>query len=167
MFINKNFRHYGICFAFIFGTNSSIQANPQAKPEVRSSAAMVKNYLVVAQSTTTRDHRKSSSSTKSKAKPRNSNSTATVDHRRDKQRALNEVSDYLVWMIGANKTGVVNAVLTLRADPKSYYNLKGLQNRKFFQYERQGKGRGINLGWTKNASAQTAQEKTIKMDFCT
>ena len=62
-------------------------------------------------------------------------------------------SQYKQWMVGANSRG------TITPAPGNYYNLKGLKNRKFFQYEKQGAGRGINLGWTNNATALTAKTK--------
>ncbi|MCW8943377.1 MAG: hypothetical protein OQL27_01315 [Sedimenticola sp.] len=157
---NNNNRIYGLALAILFCTSTGIQASPLTKPDSSAQETRVLNHRVLAQNATVRDHRKTDPSTTRSGVPRKSNSTTTVDHRRDKQRAINEVSDYLVWMIGANNTGVVDAVTSLRADSISYYNLKGLQNKKFLQYERQGTGRGINLGWTNNASAQTAQKQS-------
>jgi hypothetical protein len=55
-------------------------------------------------------------------------------------------------MIGANKTGLVYPGST----NDKRYNLKGTVIRRFLQYEDQGFGGGINLGWTDNASANTA-----------
>ena len=62
--------------------------------------------------------------------------------------ATKEMARYKQWMIGANKTGLIGG--------RSDYNLKGKVNRKFLQYEYQGIGQGIDLGWTNNAKASTA-----------
>ncbi|MCP3887431.1 MAG: hypothetical protein GY702_00960, partial [Desulfobulbaceae bacterium] len=63
---------------------------------------------------------------------------------------------------GANSRGVVDAIISRGANPRffpdSYHNLKGSNNKKFLQYERQGTGRGINLGWTSDARAKTAKK---------
>ena len=68
------------------------------------------------------------------------------------------MAPYKQWMIGANVTGFVYPYTT--GGPSSRkYNLKGLGVRKFLQYEKQGTWRGINLGWTGNASAQTAIDR--------
>lgn len=143
--------------ALIYSAN--IQASPQLG--ISSDAPAVRGTpKIVLADNHVRDHRTTGSSGTREGVARDSSSTNTTDHRRDLQRALNEVSDYLVWMIGANKTGVVDAVKSIRAGSASYYNLKGLQNRKFLQYEEQGSGQGINLGWTSNATAQTAQKQS-------
>ena len=68
--------------------------------------------------------------------------------------AIKVMAGYKQWMIGANKKGLVY--------PKSSnYNLKGTINKKFLQYERQGTGGGINIGWTDNASASTATARSL------
>ena len=75
------------------------------------------------------------------------------------------MGDYREFMIGTNNPGHVypkdsyNGPLssdTGQLYPNKSYNIKGLSNRKFLQYKTQGKGRGINVGWTSNASADTA-----------
>ncbi len=72
------------------------------------------------------------------------------------------VAEYKQWMIGANGTGLV--IPYDKRDHRSSYNLKGSVIRKFLHYEKQGAGRGINLGWTNNASASTAN-KNAKWHF--
>ena len=67
---------------------------------------------------------------------------------------------YKQWMIGANKTGYVVPKLTWSGPAVRNYNLKGTVPRKFLQYEKQGTWRGINLGWTDNASASTATKRS-------
>lgn len=71
-----------------------------------------------------------------------------------------EVAIYKQWMIGANDTSNVSAVISRGVNPNtsqdSFYNLKGLANKKFLQRETQGRGRGIDIGWSEEASAQTA-----------
>lgn len=64
--------------------------------------------------------------------------------------ALKLIGPYRQWMIGANHIG------SLR--PNKKYNLKGLVNRKFLQYEKQRVG--INLGWTDNAHPNTAARRS-------
>lgn len=90
-------------------------------------------------------------------------STRTTDHRQTKQTALEKITNFKQWMIGANRKSNVDGILTRgvnpRTTPQSFYNLKGLRNKRFLQYERQGKGRGINIGWTDNANAETANGK--------
>ncbi|RBP51038.1 hypothetical protein [Arenicella xantha] len=85
---------------------------------------------------------------------------ASVDHRVNFESAANEVAVFKTWMIGANGSGVVDAVIKPTSPIGSRYNLKGLDNRKFLQYERQGYFGGINLGWTNNASAKTAADSS-------
>jgi hypothetical protein len=68
------------------------------------------------------------------------------------------MAPYKQWMIGANATGFVYP--NLSSGPASEkYNLKGMVNTKFLQYEKQGTFGGINLGWTKSASAGTAIDR--------
>jgi hypothetical protein len=55
-------------------------------------------------------------------------------------------------MVGANKTGLVYA-------GPHFYNLKGKVNRKFLHWEFQDV-RGVDLGWTDNASASTADKNS-------
>ena len=70
---------------------------------------------------------------------------------------ISDSSPLQQWMFSANSSGVV-----LLSEPKSTpnsspigYSLKNKSRRRFLQYEKQDYG--INLGWTKNASAQTEQ----------
>ena len=106
------------------------------------------------------DHRKASSQVNDHRKA----SSQVNDHRKDRshslQDSIKQVTPFKEWMIGANKKGVVDAVINSKASQSSFYNLKGLKKKKFLQYERQGTGRGINIGWTNNASASTAQNKS-------
>lgn len=67
------------------------------------------------------------------------------------------VAEYKQWMIGANGTGPV--IPHSERDHRSNYNLKGSVPKKFLQYEKQGAGQGINLGWTNDASAKSADER--------
>lgn len=68
------------------------------------------------------------------------------------------MAPYKEWMIGANRTGFVYP--NTKTGPVSRrYNLKGTAITKFLQYEKQGTFGGINLGWTKNASARTAIDR--------
>lgn len=61
------------------------------------------------------------------------------------------VAEYKQWMIGANGSGLV--IPYDKREHRSGYNLKGSKIRKYLHYEKQGAGRGINLGGTNNASA--------------
>jgi len=72
--------------------------------------------------------------------------------------ASNIVAEYKQWMIGANGSGPV--IPHSERDHRSNFNLKGSVPRKFLQYEKQGAGRGINIGWTSNASAKTATKSS-------
>lgn len=63
------------------------------------------------------------------------------------------------WMIGANRTGNVLPKINRGGTTNGEYNLKGKDVRKFLQYEKQGTWRGINVGWTDNASASTATKR--------
>ena len=87
--------------------------------------------------------------------------SVTHDHRgvsfADASKAM---APYKQWMIGANKTGFVLTKRTWSGPADRNYNLKGTVIRKFLQYEKQGTWQGINLGWTKNASAQTATARS-------
>ena len=65
---------------------------------------------------------------------------------------------YKQWMIGANGTGFVYPNTTSGPASKKY-NLKGTVITKFLQYEKQGWSGGINVGWTKTASAGTAIDR--------
>jgi hypothetical protein len=62
---------------------------------------------------------------------------------------LRAIEIYRVWMIDANRSGVVEGSRH-GSRPTRGQSLKGLSNRKFLHYERQS--RGINLGWTNSAS---------------
>ena len=70
------------------------------------------------------------------------------------------MAPYKQWMIGANKTGFLYPKSDWNGPASQSYNLKGLENRKFLQYEKQGWAYGINIGWTDNASADTATAKS-------
>jgi hypothetical protein len=72
------------------------------------------------------------------------------------------MAEYKQWMIGANGSGVV--IPSSERDHRSRYNLKGSVPKKFLQYEKQGAGRGINIGWTDDASAHSA-DRTSKWHF--
>lgn len=72
--------------------------------------------------------------------------------------ASNIVAEYKQWMIGANGSGPV--IPHSERDHRSNFNLKGLVPKKFLQYEKQGAGRGINIGWTDTASAATATKSS-------
>ncbi|MFK7914119.1 MAG: hypothetical protein AB8B93_09415 [Pseudomonadales bacterium] len=87
-----------------------------------------------------------------------------MDHRNPLASNRKEFEAYQMWMIGANTKSVVSGILdrgvSPNRTPQHFYNLKGLEHKRFLQYERQGSGRGINIGWTKNASAETASKKS-------
>jgi len=83
------------------------------------------------------------------------------NHRMSDKDRSKLVTPFKEWMIGANKKGVVDAVLVSGANNTSFYNLKNSEKKKFFQYEKQGTARGINLGWTDNASAKTAIKRAL------
>jgi hypothetical protein len=68
------------------------------------------------------------------------------------------VDKYKQWMIGANGGGQV--IPHSERDHRSNYNLKGSVLKKFLQYEKQGAGRGINLGWTDDASVKSANKNS-------
>ena len=65
------------------------------------------------------------------------------------------------WVIGANGSGFLYPGSAANSFRRSIitYNIKGTVLRKFLQYEKQGKWKGINLGWTNNASAKTAKKR--------
>ncbi len=65
-------------------------------------------------------------------------------------------SQYKQWVIGANKAGYIYPKKHGNRSSARNYNIKGTVLRKFLQYEKQGKWQGINIGWTDNASANTA-----------
>jgi hypothetical protein len=69
------------------------------------------------------------------------------------------MAPYKQWMIGANSTGFLYPKSSWNGPASKSYNLKGLVLRKFLQYEKQGAGRGINIGWTDDASASTATKR--------
>lgn len=69
------------------------------------------------------------------------------------------MAPYRQWMIGANSTGSLYTKPSWNGPATSSYNLKGLINKKFLQYEKQGAAGGINIGWTSNASASTAKKR--------
>ena len=85
----------------------------------------------------------------------------TRDHRQTKATALEKMENFRQWMIGANGRSNIDGILTRginpSTSPQSFYNLRGLRLQRFLQYERQGAARGINIGWTNNASAQQAE----------
>ena len=67
---------------------------------------------------------------------------------------------YKQWMIGANSSGFIYPKSSWKGPADRNYNIKGSVIKKFLQYEKQGTGRGINLGWTDNASAKTAAKRS-------
>ena len=86
----------------------------------------------------------------------------TRDNRLTPAAALQQVEFARQWMIGANRRSNVDGILTRGVNPKttpqSFYNLKNLQRKRFLGYERQGTARGMNIGWTDDASATTAEK---------
>lgn len=64
------------------------------------------------------------------------------------------VDDMKQWVIGAGNSGVVLPKKKFNEHAERNYNLKGLQIGRFLQHEEQRFG--INLGWTDDASPQTA-----------
>ncbi len=76
-------------------------------------------------------------------------------------RAKSNITDAKAtqWMIGANGSGHILPKRSWKAAKGRNYNIKNLERRRFLQYEKQGTGRGINLGWTANASAATAKKR--------
>lgn len=64
------------------------------------------------------------------------------------------------WMIGANKSGWVFAS-SFQTKTRHEYNLKGLVNRKFLNYQVPSFHSGVNIGWTKDASAETARTRSM------
>lgn len=68
--------------------------------------------------------------------------------------------NYKQWMIGANSSGFIYPKSSWKGPADRNYNIKGSVIRKFLQYEKQGTARGINLGWTNNASAKTAAKRS-------
>ncbi|XQW83863.1 hypothetical protein ACOYR1_12005 [Thalassotalea piscium] len=93
------------------------------------------------------------------------NSTNIRDKRPILADKFNIIDGYKEWMIGANNTGLIDGILTRGVNPKtspqSFYNLKGLRNKRFLHQEHQGKGQGIDIGWTNNASKQTANKNAF------
>ena len=76
-------------------------------------------------------------------------------------KALNAMSPYMQWMIGANKTGLVYPKSSWSTGSmQRNYNLKNKTVRKFLQYENMGAGRGMELDWTDHASANMAIQKS-------
>jgi hypothetical protein len=67
------------------------------------------------------------------------------------------MAPYKQWVIGANTTGFVESKSSWNHLAAHRYNLKGTDNRKYFQYEKQD---GMNLGWTDNETAQTAVDRS-------
>ena len=66
----------------------------------------------------------------------------TRDHRSDRQKvperhrsAIKGISPFMEWMIGANKKGFIDAVISPGVRNTSFYNIKNLEKRKFLQYE--------------------------------
>jgi len=82
-------------------------------------------------------------------------------------KALQVMSPYKQWMIGANKTGYVVPKINRGGTTNGEYNLKGKGVRKFLHYKKYvilpfplGQNRrGIDVGWTENASASTATKR--------
>jgi hypothetical protein len=76
-------------------------------------------------------------------------------------KALQVMSPYRQWMIGANKTGLVYPKSSWNTGSmQRNYNLKDKVVRKFLQYENMGAGRGMELDWTDHASANMAIQKS-------
>jgi hypothetical protein len=76
-------------------------------------------------------------------------------------KALQVMSPYMTWMIGANKTGLVYPKSSWSTGSmQRNYNLKNKVVRKFLQYENMGAGRGIELDWTDHASADMAIQQS-------
>ena len=81
--------------------------------------------------------------------------------------SLRDMSMKKRWMIGANKTGYVLPKINRGGATNGEYNLKGKDVRKFLHYQKfvilpfpLGQNRrGIDVGWTKNASASTATKR--------
>jgi hypothetical protein len=80
-------------------------------------------------------------------------------------QSLQNMSMKKRWMIGANKTGHVVPKINRGGATNGEYNLKGKDVRKFLHYKKfvilpfSGNRRGIDVGWTKNASASTATKR--------
>lgn len=64
------------------------------------------------------------------------------------------------WRIGAGTKGFILPKKSWKAAKGRAYSIKNLEVRKFLQYEPSGTFGGINLGWTDNASAATADKST-------
>lgn len=76
--------------------------------------------------------------------------TSTVDE------AVTQLAEhYKQWVIGTGTTQPVMPQNTFREGSDRNYNLKNTRTRTFLQYEEQTFG--INLGWTDDASPQTAR----------
>jgi hypothetical protein len=76
-------------------------------------------------------------------------------------KALNTMSPYMQWMIGANKTGLVYPKSSWSTGSmQRNYNLKNKTVRKFLQYENMGVRGGMKLDWTDHASANMATQKS-------
>jgi hypothetical protein len=76
-------------------------------------------------------------------------------------KALQVMSPYMTWMIGANKTGLVYPKSSWSTGSmQRNYNLKNKVVQKFLQYENMGAGRGMELDWTDHASANMAIQKS-------
>jgi hypothetical protein len=65
------------------------------------------------------------------------------------------VDEYKQWNIGSDKAGQVLSKARFQDAPDRSYNLKNRVPIKFLQYEEQNWG--INLGWTDDASPDTAK----------
>jgi hypothetical protein len=70
-------------------------------------------------------------------------------------QVLELVNQYKQWSIGSNEAGGVYSKAHFDDHPDRSYNLKNKLTERFLQYEEQNWG--INLGWTENASAETAK----------
>jgi hypothetical protein len=96
--------------------------------------------------------------TATRQRPQSAN---TTDHRLTPESALQQVAFAMQWMIGANRKSNVDGILTRGVNPKtspqSFYNLKNLHRKRFLGYERQGTAGGMNIGWTDDASSNTAE----------
>lgn len=106
----------------------------------------------------THDHRippKRPTQVPPKRKPHDHRGSASISF----EQACQLMAPYRQFMIGANSKGYLYAKDSYNGRAGMSYNIKGLVNRKFLQYEKQGIGRGINIGWTSNASADTATKR--------
>jgi len=105
-----------------------------------------------------RDHRRPPPPVASRSEHRPSASAS--DHRRSRVD-LSKPSQERQWMIGVGTKGYIYPHPFRKGTYKGagYYNIKGSVNRRFLYNKHTGTGRGINLGWTDNATANTAVKR--------